>query len=449
MQSSDHGEYGLIVADAELGPVGTVSGAVAHGNAATALLANLEGGRGSVFWRGFALERDAGFLGGDDGELSERGAEFGWRRWPHWEVSVVGRQRTQDGSDDIDFIKPAARWRPLSGLYLQARPDYEGYYVYDGQWQPHRDWRVAARRDRRTDEVRVEHQFSDAWLLSAASTRDRDLERRRDSLVASWQAPTFGGWRAEAGVLHSQGRSGFLARAGKELLPGVQFRFEALRDPLYTGVGAGGDTVASLSVLFDLGRAGGRFTRGGAARINAGSIGGAIVAATPSNSSRLEGVVVRVDGQPRTRTDAAGRFHIGDLPAGIYRVELDEEGLPMELLSRGDGYWAEVATGASTTVTFAVELSLGAAGRVRTTEMSRGDMRVEAIAADGRPVASAVVDDAGWYRLDGLPPGSYRLRLLDAAGATLAEREMSLVDDFVFEQDFQLAPANAVPGSTP
>lgn len=449
VQASGYGEHGLVAADAELGPVGTVSGAYAHGNGASAWLASLEGGRGPVFWRGLALERDAGFLDVAGGDLSERSGEVGWRRWPHWEVSVVARQRRQEGATDIDYVKPAARWRPLSGLFVQARPDYEGHYVYDGQWQPHRHWRVAARRDRRTDEVRVEHQLAEAWLLSAASTRDRDLERRRDSLIASWQAPTFAGWRAEAGVLRSEGRSGFLARAGKELLPGVQFRFEALRDPLYSGMAAGGDTVASLSVLFDLGRAGGRFTRGGAVRADTGSIGGAIAASAGSGSSRLEGIVVRVDGQPRTRTDAAGRFHVGGLRAGVYRVELDEEGLPMELVSRGDGYWAEVAAGASTTVKFAVELRLGVAGRVRAVAMSLAGMRVDAVMPDGRIATSAVVDEAGWYRLDGLPPGSYRLRLFDAAGAMLAERELALVDDFVFEQDFQLAPAVAAPGSTP
>lgn len=449
LQRTGAGDQGLVGADALLGPVGVVSGAWARGEDGSAWLGSVEGGRGPVFWRGYALEQQAGFRALDTARLSERSAEVGWRRWPIWEVSMLARERRENGQPDVDFIKPAVRLRPLPNVFLQARPDFLGDYVYDAEWRPNRDLRLAGRSDSRAHEVSAERRFGSDWLLSAGSTEDRLLERRRDSVGLAWQAPDFGGWLIEGSVLHAQGDAGFLARVGRELTPGIQFRFEALRDPLYRDLAGQGGTTASLAVLFDLGRADGRFTRGGSVRADAGAIGGAIVA-TMADAGRLEGVIVRVDGQPRTRTDSAGRFHIAGLQPGVYRVELDEEGLPLELASRGDAYWAEVAAGAVTSVDFRIELRLGAAGRIT---IDGGALpagaRVEALAGDGRIAASALVDAYGWYRMDGLAPGAYSLRLVDAAGVQLARRDLVLTDQFVFGQDFTIAPVDPAPGTQP
>ncbi len=450
LQSSDSiGDHALVGADVNLGPTGVASLAAARGDVGNAWLAGLEGGGRHWFWRGYALERDAGFQGELSPALSERSGEFGWRWWPYAELSLVGRQREEAGSPAIDFVKPAARLRPVQGVHLSARPDFEGAYVYDAEWLPTRNVRAAAHRDRRIEQVQVDYRFAPSWQASAAVTRDRDLDRQRDSLIVSYQEPLLHGWTAELGVLHSEGDFGMLARAGRELLPGVQFRFEARRDPLYRGLADNGGTVASLGLLFDLGRAGRRFTRASsAARPSDGAIAGSLLirgAATPAP----EGVVVRINGQPRTRTDEAGRFHISGLAPGVYRVEIDEEGLPIELSMSGSGHWAEVAAGASTTVDFRADLLLGAAGRITSRAAIDADrLAVVVIDETGQTRQQVRPNDFGYYRVDGLAPGRYRLRtLLD--GREVSDLPLVLDSEFLFHQNVILDPPPAAERNRP
>lgn len=450
VQSSErNGDYALAGADINLGRTGIASLAAANGESGNAWLAGIEGGGRHWFWRGYATGRDAGFNSELTPALTERSGEIGWRLWPYAELSVVGRQRREDGSPDIDFIKPAARLRPMQGLHLSARPDFEGHYVYDAEWLPANDVRVSAHRDRRIEQLQLDHRFAPSWQATAAVTRDRDLDRRRDSVIVGYQEPLFYGWTAEAGVLHSEGDFGMLARAGRELLPGVQFRAEVRRDPLYRGRNDGGETIASLGVLFDLGRAGRRFTRANsAARNTDGAIAGSVMirgATLPAP----EGVVVRINGQPRTRTDQAGRFHVSGLQPGVYRVEIDEEGLPIELSLSGSGHWAQVAAGASTSVDFRAELVLGVAGRI-TLDDAVSSERVRVIVLnDTGPVQNPTrPNDFGYYRIDGLPPGEYRLRLLldDVEIATLP---VTLTSQFLFNQNFILNPSPATERNLP
>ncbi len=442
VQSSAAGDHALASADAGLGRLGIGSAAYARGNGASAWLLGLDGSAGAVFWRGYATDQSAGYRFDESPGLREHSAEVGWRRWPRWELSVLARRRSGDG-ETIDFVKPALRLRPLSGLFLQARPDYAGAYVYDLEWQPHRDWRAAWHRDRSTDQVRVDHRWSSRWQASLATTRDRQIDRRRDSAGIVYQQADLYGWYAEAGLMHAEGDLGFLARVGRELVPGIQLRLEAIRDPMYRNSAAAFGTSAQLSLLFDLGRAGGgRFTRGGGpARNHSGALGGAIVGLDGDAIGRA-GVVVRINGQPRARTDAQGRFHVAGLAPGVYRVELDEEGLPIEWAVSDDGRrWAQVAVGAVTSVRFPVLLRLGLAGRVAVADgLDVSKLTVAVFDSEQRRIDQAQPSEFGDYRIDGLAPGSYTVRLMREE-QVLVERPAQIRSEFLFEQDL------AVPGS--
>ena len=64
---------------------------------------------------------------------------------------------------------------------------------------------------------------------------------------------------------------------------------------------------------------------------------------------------------------------------------------------------------------------------------------------DGERTATVTrVNAIGYYRIDGLAAGRYRLQLVDAGGRVTAEREISLSDTFLFQQDL-IRPAEPTP----
>jgi hypothetical protein len=443
-QRSAAGEQAALGAVLRAGPLGVLAGSLARGDGASAHLLTLDGDRGPAFWRASLREQQAGFRAGQDLDLSDRYAEIGWRHWPRWEVSLVARERRGFGTE-VDFVKPAARLRPLPGLWLQSRPDFDGFYVHEANWQIDRATRASARQSRTSRDLALERRFSPQWLGFASYTELRDGRGRRGSLGAAWQSLDPFGWYAEAAWLGGSGGSGFSLRSGRELRPGIRFRLEARRDPLDDFDGPGTSLLAALS--WDLGRAGGGFTRAAGGRAGVGAVGGVLHA--PAGLAALPSVPVRVDGQVRGRSDGAGRFHLADLVPGVYRIELDEEHLPLELSPEDTGFWVEVAEGATTRVEFRVGLRLGAAGRLLHadgTPAEGGEVRV--LDGEGRVRARATASAFGYYRVDGLPPGSYSLVWLDEAGRIRAGRRLDLSDTFVFAQDLREGADSGVSSET-
>ena len=442
-QSSEGGDFAALGAAVSAGPVGVLAVSAAESDGAQAWLANIEGGRGPVFWRATAREFDAGYRG-NGSRSSDRYAETGWRHWPTWEISVVAREREHD-EVDTSFVLPAARWRPRPGMLIQSRPDALGDYVHDLSWRFNRATRLGLRRDSRSEQAQLDYSFSRTMRLSASTLRDRESGRSRNAVLGSYQDLGRRGWFVDLGVLESEGDAGFIARTGLELVPGVRARLEARRDPLIDAGAADAGTLVLASLSWDLGRAGRGFTRASGGRSTAGSIGGVLSVPVTTLDAPLDGVAIRVDGRVRGQTDAQGRFHISDLAPGVYRVELDAEGLPLELSPEDVGYWVEVAAGAATTLRFRVEVRLGAAGRLYGVDggpSAGGSIHV--LDDEGRVRARSAVSAFGYYRIDGLPPGTYRAVWIDEDGATLGQRELVLTDTFVFAQDIHADPASAL-----
>lgn len=434
-QRAEAGDQSVLGVAADLGPVGVASAAFARADGATASLLTLDGDRGRAFWRVSLRDQDTGFRNELDFEIRDRYAEAGWRQWPRWELSLVARERTGPG-EDVSFVKPAARLRPVNGLVLQSRPDSLGDYVHDVTWQVRRDTRLSARQDRAFRQLGADHRWSQQWSTSAALTESRDSGRRRGSVLVSWQESDPFGWYADVGVLSGEGDTGFLLRAGRELRPGLRLRLEARKDPLFEGLFNERGTVARVALSFDFGRAGRGFTRAGSTRAGQGGVGGRIAAT--EGSTGLGGVAIRVNGQVRTRTDDNGRFSVANLGPGVYRVDLDDEGLPLELSAEDTGFWVEVAEGSITPVDFKVVLRLGAAGQLLGTDGAPADGgRVQVVDDEGRVRARATATAFGYYRVDGLPPGAYRILWLDDGDALIGERSLVLTDTFVFSEDIQ------------
>jgi len=73
-------------------------------------------------------------------------------------------------------------------------------------------------------------------------------------------------------------------------------------------------------------------------------------------------------------------------------------------------------------------------------------LRVAALDAGGAVAAQAPVSHYGFFRLENLKPGSYRVELRDAAGAAIAFQTVVIAERFVFGRDFVAAGAEKTGG---
>ncbi len=147
-----------------------------------------------------------------------------------------------------------------------------------------------------------------------------------------------------------------------------------------------------------------------------------------------------IDGRPRSVPSRDGRLHIGGLSPGLYRVRLDPQSLPIELVPTGESLWVKVSHGAVTEVNFLTELQFGVAGRVTREDgsfVARSKLWI--LDDDGNTRISTYTDQFGLYRADGLTPGRYRVEVVgDDAEIVSAATEFQISDDFLFGVDLTL-----------
>ncbi|MEL6163330.1 MAG: carboxypeptidase-like regulatory domain-containing protein, partial [Cyanobacteria bacterium J06628_3] len=144
-----------------------------------------------------------------------------------------------------------------------------------------------------------------------------------------------------------------------------------------------------------------------------------------------------------TKTDANGYFFLGNLPEGVYVVELEPEELPIELAVSKTSLVAEVGAAGVTRVDFPVRTEYGVAGKVTDASgQPLKEVRIELVTSTGARVLSGTTDQFGLYRLDGVPVGKYTLRVSpqDALNSnnTLPKRQVVINNKFVYNQNLQL-----------
>ncbi len=264
---------------------------------------------------------------------------------------------------------------------------------------------------------------------------DDDSYGRRESVVLYRRPQDRSSWWWGVGALHANDRFGAIADAGLELRPGLSARLQMQDDPLYAR--SGKDTrVISLSLTADFAVTPSGLTRG--AFNNEQRRVGAIAAHVDRRKlppgvpvASLRGVGVLVDGQVRGELDAEGRAILNRVTPGVHRVALDAENLPIELNPADATRNVEVRAGSTTPLEFSLDARLGCAG-LAGTESAGLQVRV----LDGeRTAATTRVNAIGYYRVDGLAPGRYRLQLADRDGRIVAERALTLDNQFLFQQD--------------
>lgn len=121
-----------------------------------------------------------------------------------------------------------------------------------------------------------------------------------------------------------------------------------------------------------------------------------------------------------------GSYRVDNLAPGAFRLRFtDRSGQYLTQFSYGKASLSEaqsIIVGFESTAT-AGDVTMGsssASGRVTgpngTTPDERSELLAQAIDASGAVAANANVDDAGYYRFNGLPAGAYRISIIDTRG---------------------------------
>ncbi|MBL8301054.1 MAG: hypothetical protein JNN30_22150 [Rhodanobacteraceae bacterium] len=426
-------QFATAGAAVNLGRGGVWSGHLARSEDAGAAELLGEGARGPVFWLASLRKFEQGYFDRNSPARSDQQIEFGWQQ-PRLRASLIARDFDDPVLGTKRYVKPALNAQPFDSFWVSVRPDYLGDYSYAASWQPLRGTRLGASRYAERRQLDWQQELGTRFDLTAAIVDD-DSFGRRNSLVLYRRPLDRYGWWWGVGALHARGRFGGLVDAGLELRPGLTARLQMQDDPLY-GRSSKDSRVISLSLTADFAVTPSGLTRGAftAEQRRAGGI----TAHVDRNKlppgielASLRGVGVLVNGQVRGELDAEGRALLYRLTPGVHRVELDAENLPIELNPADTARNVEVRAGSSTPLEFTLHVQLGCAGFAG---IDAAGLSVRVLDGE-RTAATTRVSSIGYYRIDGLAPGRYRLQLVDGSGNTAVERELILDNRFLFQQD--------------
>ena len=397
-------------------------------------------------WRFLASSqgREAGFQFGSQ-QFVDHFIDFSRRSVSGtWEAGVVGRYRRAQTGDQT-FLLPAVSFRPWRGMSMRARPDYHGEYRFDLMWSPGTRWRLGAMRSGANAMIDLTWQPGArlrASLLAQVVAGAGHSQALRLSWVGHgrWQPAVIGG------PMLTNGNLGLALGVQAAVMPGMLLAATYQSSSLLAEEGRESGATLSFALVGDLAFAGSRVVPGRSLGDygSTGGIAGRIRLADgyKVDSEELSGLAIMVNGRPATRTTRGGKYLLTNLDEGVHRIEYDPDRLPIELSPRERKRMVEVAAGAITRADFTLDVEFGIAGRVIVGGRKIPGLLVELIDHRGDVVASGATDRFGLFRIDGVPIGSYTLRLSpdNAPDADIEwpTRPVTVIDDFLFDQDLSL-----------
>ncbi|HXV74908.1 MAG TPA: hypothetical protein VD788_01205, partial [Candidatus Polarisedimenticolaceae bacterium] len=222
--------------------------------------------------------------------------EVGYSGVRNLDVAVIGRSRL-NSTVDVDYLLPAASWRPTDAVWLNARPDLDGDYRYDllYRFRPLTRFSLSSVKDRRL--AQLWHGLRPNLQLSANADVGGRYPERYAVLAHGFGRSR---WRPSwaAGPLWTGGRPGYLLDGRLTLSPGLVAQARLESSAIGTDEAATSEPRLLVNLFADLGLSGGRLVAASttAVREGRGGIAG----------------VVHVDA-PR----GFPRFDLGDLPVSL------------------------------------------------------------------------------------------------------------------------------------
>ena len=384
-----------------------------------------------------------------NGERYNHSLEARYRFNNKLNLGFVARSR-KDDSDSNDYILPTFYARPFSNLSLSGRPDIFGDYLFNAFFRPNRATRLSFNTYGDSYISDLRYDLNRNYQLSFGNEFGGNADPRY-SIGIGHNASSLSQLSWNVGLAYSDGEVGPTAGASMQVLPGLFARLN------YDAIPSRGTSFSrfdngrlSLSLTSDMSVAGGKFTPARYSGISKerGAVAGKLAVEGGRQGFDLSGSIVRIyDTRNKNvgsaKTDSNGNFLVGNLPEGVYVIELEPEELPIELAISKTSLVAEVASSGVTRVDFPVRTEYGVAGKVTDASgQPLKEVRIELVTSTGARVLSGTTDQFGLYRLDGVPVGQYTLQVSSQNGLnsndTLPKRQIVINNKFVYNQNLQL-----------
>ncbi len=356
-------------------------------------------------------------------------------RW--LEVGLWGRKRDFP-EEHAQWIRPTAVLALGNWLFLRAAPDQWGDSTVFATSQPHPRLRLSASYFH-SQLYDVLWELPTARLLDLRGTYEcGGMGKSRLTLSLGNRVGSFRAPRLRVGIMTSAGHLAPYGEVSAPVVSGLWFRAQYLGIPsrLQGGEKPAGRLFFSLAADFGYSMGTLVATDQWSLRRELGGVAGRLLVSGKASAINLSGARVQVVGFGGSSTGPDGRFFIGNVPPGVYEVELDPERLPLELVPVQRRFVVEVAAGVITRVDFPLRQLFGLAGQVRTRDGTGIPGIRVALLQKERIVAFQEADAFGYFRFDQLEPGVYELAAL--RGEQKLVQRTVVLEEFLFAQDLEV-----------
>ncbi|NTV97871.1 MAG: carboxypeptidase regulatory-like domain-containing protein [Chlorobiaceae bacterium] len=403
--------------------------------------------------------REAGFSGESSEREQNQSLRFSTSLLSPFDLLLYGTIEKKGDVTGKKFLLPGAYLSVFPWLTLSAIPNDDERYRYEADLKLGSSTDMSIVYEKRVVTADLRTDISESLISRLLNTYAIDTHSNLTSLYLDWY-PTASHFDViRIGASRSDGQYGFSGAWSKFMNAGLRFtlqysynmnnaqQIESQENFSENGIVQNARQYVGFTMTWDMGfskkksypinRTAISSTRGGLA----GSLD--IMNDTNLGSSDINDVDILVNGRKLSQRQIDGTFFVGNLPPGIYTVDIDTEKLPLELNVTQNSVKAEVRNGAVTEVNIPVYAEYGVAGCL--TDPGGNPLpgrNLEITANDGKPSGQVTTDQFGYYRLDGLRPGMYAIR--PAGSDKSPEKTFVIKNDYVFDLNLTVPSVTAI-----
>jgi hypothetical protein len=341
-----------------------------------------------------------------------RYGSFGYQVDRELQLGLVGRDEMRRSADE-SFLLPTLRWSDGDLASFSAWPNTRGNYRVDTRLTPTPSDKIAYTYEEDNHFIDYRRRSGRNFDYYANYREGDDFDARGEVGIIAWSNNRLLE-QLQVGAVAGNGEFGYVTQWDARLAPGLYSQLR-VSDNAYRNDAQEIDPGLTVlwDVTLDFAVSRGRVipAETGLGRVDTAALTGPVLVngEPPGNEAGIRQITLVINGVSRSATVQGGQYYVDGLSPGVHRVSIDTRHLPIEMVpAEGQQYWVELARGAATSMPVELERRY--------------------------VLTSTVTNQFGFYRVDNLPPGRYRAEVLQG-GTVVAARDITIVDDFVFDQD--------------